>query len=129
MLDQLGFQAFELRFSLRKWRRCRREAKQYLQKVFDTQYASLDALSAVFDILLSPDMTAQDPEKTQILNIIYQEHPVVFLFSLPKLKPKPWSQMQEKFVYECFRQLLEKQRDDSELVLQALYASDRTICL
>ena len=100
------------------------EAKQYLQKVFDTQYASLDALSAVFDILLSPDMTAQDPEKTQILNIIYQEHPVVFLFSLPKLKPKPWSQMQEKFVYECFRQLLEKQRDDSELVLQALYASD-----
>ena len=46
---------------------------------------------------------------------------MVFLLALPKLKPKPWSQMQEKFVYECFRQFIEKQRQDSTLVLEALY--------
>ena len=97
------------------------ETKQYLESQIETQFSSIDALSAVFEILLQPENPSDDNDKTEILNAIYQDHPVVFLLALPKLKAKPWSQMQEKFVYECFRQFIEKQRDDSTLVLEALY--------
>ena len=98
------------------------ESKQYLEAQVNTQYASVDALNAVFEILLQPENPSDESDKTEILNEIYQSHPVLFLLALPKLKAKPWSQMQEKFVFECFRQFIEKQRSDSALVLEALYA-------
>ena len=100
------------------------ETKGYLEAQVDTQYASVDALNAVFEVLLQPENPSDERYKTEILNEVYQNHPVVFLLALPKLKPKPWSQMQEKFVYECFRQFIEKQRQDSTLVLEALYTKN-----
>lgn len=96
-------------------------SKQHLEGLLNTQYASIDALTVVFDVLLNQDLSPEDLDKTDVLNEIYQNHPVVFVLSLLKLKSKPWTPMQEKFVHECFRQFVEKQRSDSQIVLDALY--------
>ena len=100
------------------------EAKRHFESELDTQFASIDALSAVFEILLQGETPADERDKTEILNAVYQAHPVVFLLALPRLKAKPWSQLQEKFVFECFRQFIEKTRPDSTLVLEALYTKN-----
>jgi CCR4-NOT transcription complex subunit 1 len=96
-------------------------SRQHLEGLLNTQYASTDALTAVFEVILNQDLSPEDLDKTDVLNEIYQNHPVIFILSLTKLKNKPWTPMQEKFVHECFRQFIEKQRPDSQIVLEALY--------
>ena len=98
------------------------DKRNHLQGQFDTPFASLDAISAIFEISLAQELQPDDMDKTEILNEIYQHHTVVFILSLTKLKTKSFTPLQEKFIHECFRQFIEKQREDAAIVLEALYS-------
>lgn len=98
------------------------DGKKHIEGQLNTPYASLDAMDAVFNVLLAQSMETEDLDTTDVLNEIYQKHPVVFILSLLKIKSKTFKSMQEKFTHECFRQFVEKQRPDSAIFLEALYA-------
>ncbi|RMZ88294.1 hypothetical protein DV736_g4478, partial [Chaetothyriales sp. CBS 134916] len=98
------------------------ELQQLLEQQLNSPFASADALLAIFDVLLALETPGDEPEKDALLRELFEHHCELFLLSLRKLKPKPWTSSQEQFVHTCFRPFLNKQRPGSSLVLQALFA-------
>jgi CCR4-NOT transcription complex subunit 1 len=100
------------------------DQRKYLERHLNTQYTSLDAMVAILEISLAPELQGEDLGRTEILTEILHKHSIVFFLSLVTLKPKSWTALQEKVIHECFRQFIEKQRDDAPIVLESLYALD-----
>lgn len=115
---------FRSSFSMDELNGLSTELKKQAQAALDSHIASMDAIQAIFEVVLGPDLPPDDQDRMDILHDVYQNHAAVFLLSLSKIGVKPWVQDQEKFVAECFSLFLEKRKPESNFVLSALTTQD-----
>lgn len=96
---------------------------QHAERAIRDTMISLDAVAAIFDLVVRPDeMPSQDVEA--LLAEIIRGKEALFLCSCVGIT-KPWSKGQEYIMSSLLRMFLDKERPDHNYVLHSLWKQDK----
>ena len=97
---------------------------RYAELAQKSTLVSLDAMVALFDILLQSRDSLITPEGQAVFKDVVQANMDTFICSAFGV-PKPWTEIQQGIVLELFYPFLFKQRENYEFVLHGLWKQDK----
>ena len=96
---------------------------QYAERAVRDTMISLDAVTAIFELIVRPDEMPSQEEETLLADII-RDKEALFLCSSAGIA-KPWSKGQEYVMSSVLRMFLGKGRPDHSYVLHCLWKQDK----
>lgn len=97
---------------------------RYAEQAQRSTLVSLDAMTALFDILLQSRDSFITPEAQAVFKEVVQANMDIFLCSASAV-PKPWTEIQQDFMSELVYPFLLKQRENYGFVLHGLWKQDK----
>jgi len=97
---------------------------QYAERAQRSTLVSLDAITALFDILLQSRDSLITPEGQAVFKEVVQANMDIFICSAFGV-PKPWTEIQQGVILELFYPFLFKRGDNFGFVLHGLWKQDK----
>ncbi|KAI9670819.1 MAG: hypothetical protein M1829_004708 [Trizodia sp. TS-e1964] len=98
--------------------------KEYASKVTTHPFISLDAVAAIFRIVLHSNETYMAPEGQRVFQEFVQPNIDIFLLTAFGI-PRPWTDTQQDIAEQYFNSLLHKQQPNYSFVLHGLWKQDK----
>ncbi|KAL1958253.1 hypothetical protein VTO42DRAFT_4761 [Malbranchea cinnamomea] len=123
-IDTSKIPNFRAAFSLDIFNEGSETVQQQAERIRHSPFRSLDAVNAIFNLILLSSATWALPETQRFVKAILQHNLPTFLCSAFGV-PQPWTDVQHSFVIKAFVLLITKRQEGYQFALHGVWKMDR----